>query len=146
MLRFRSSSCHADGPDFPDSLSLSLSIYLSLHSSLLFIASGRFSRLLTQSAGAVEYTDYFSAEWKDPYTECPGYDTNQYDGEVPVMLELWGMQSTPSLPSLPGPLWSGVVAPDKGPINGSNRTKPWFLHFTVFAFKLRIHAKLNCLR
>ena len=26
---------------------------------------------------------------------------------------LWGMQRTPSLPSLPGPLWSGVVAPDK---------------------------------
>ena len=29
------------------------------------------------------------------------------------MLELWGMQSTPSLPSLPGQLWSGVVAPKK---------------------------------
>ena len=28
------------------------------------------------------------------------------------MLELWGMQSTPSFSSLPGPLWSGVVAPD----------------------------------
>ena len=28
------------------------------------------------------------------------------------MLELWGMWSTPSLPSLPGPLWPGVVAPD----------------------------------
>ena len=25
------------------------------------------------------------------------------------MLELWGMQSTPLLPLLPGPLWSGVV-------------------------------------
>ena len=29
------------------------------------------------------------------------------------MLELWGMQSTPSWPSLPGPLWSGMVAPDR---------------------------------
>ena len=29
------------------------------------------------------------------------------------MLELWGMQSTPSLPSLPGPLWPRVVAPDR---------------------------------
>ena len=28
------------------------------------------------------------------------------------MLELWGMQSTPSLPSLPGLLWPRVVAPD----------------------------------
>ena len=42
--------------------------------------------------------------------ECPGYDTKQSDGEVPVMQELWGMRSTPSLPSLPGQLCSGVVA------------------------------------
>ena len=42
--------------------------------------------------------------------ECPGYDTKQSDGEVPVILELWGMQNTPSLPSLSGPLWPGVVA------------------------------------
>ena len=56
------------------------------------------------------------------------------------------MQSTHSLPSLPDPLWPEVVAPDKGPINGLNRTKPWFLDFTVFAFKLRIYAKLNYLK
>ena len=65
-----------------------------------------------------------------PY-ERPGYDTKQSDGE------LWGMQSTPSLPSLPSPLWPGVVAPDKGPIYGLNRTKPCFLESTVF-----LH--LNC--
>ena len=29
------------------------------------------------------------------------------------MLELRGMQSTLSLPSLPGPFWPGVVAPDR---------------------------------
>ena len=29
------------------------------------------------------------------------------------MLELWGMRSTPSLPSLPGPLWPGVIASDR---------------------------------
>ena len=29
------------------------------------------------------------------------------------MLELWVMWSTPSLPSLPGPLWPVVVEPDK---------------------------------
>ena len=29
------------------------------------------------------------------------------------MLELWGMWSTPSYPSLHGSLWSGVVAPDR---------------------------------
>ncbi len=60
------------------------------------------------------YTDYISAEGHAPPTnECPGYDTKQSDGEVPVMLELWGMQSTPSLPLLPGQLWLGVVPPDR---------------------------------
>ena len=68
---------------------------------------------------------------KTPLNKCPGYDTKQSDGEVPVMLELWGMQSTPSLPSLLGPLWLEVVVPDKGPIYGLNRTKPWF-GVTVF--------------
>ena len=29
------------------------------------------------------------------------------------MLELWGMQSTPSLRSFPDSLWPGVVAPDR---------------------------------
>ena len=50
---------------------------------------------------------------KIPPNECPAYDTKQSDGEVPAVLELWGMRSTPSLPSLPGPLWPGVVAPDR---------------------------------
>ena len=42
------------------------------------------------------------------------------------------MQSTPLLPSLPDPLWVGVVALDKDPIYGLNRTKPSFLHYTDF--------------
>ena len=29
------------------------------------------------------------------------------------MLEFWGMRITPSLPLLPGPLWPGMVAPDR---------------------------------
>ena len=61
------------------------------------------------------------------------------------MMELLGMRNTPSLPSLPGPLWPGVVAPDKGPIYWLNRTKLSFLEFTVFALKLCICAKLDCL-
>ena len=59
---------------------------------------------------------------RPPTNECPVYDTKQSDGEVPAILELWGMRSTPSLPSLPGPLWPGVGAPDMGPIYGLNRT------------------------
>ena len=44
---------------------------------------------------------------------CPGRDIKQSNGEVPVKLELWGMQSTPSLPSLTGLPWPKVVAPDR---------------------------------
>ena len=43
---------------------------------------------------------------------CPGYDTKQ-SGEALIMQELWGMWSTPLLPLLLGPLWPGVIAPDK---------------------------------
>ena len=81
---------------------------------------------IAQSAGAVEYTNCFSAERLEPPPRCPGYDTKQSDGEVQ------GMRSTPLLPSLPGSLRPGVVAPDKGPIYGSNRTKPCFLRYTDF--------------
>ena len=49
---------------------------------------------------------------------CPGYDRKQSDVEDSVILELWGMRSTSSLPWLPGPNWTGVVAPN---IYESNR-------------------------
>ena len=42
--------------------------------------------------------------------EHPRYDIKQSDGVVPVMLELWGMWHSSSLPLLPGPLCPGVVA------------------------------------
>ena len=47
-----------------------------------------------------------------PSKKYSGYDTKQSDGEVLVMLELWGIRSTSSLPSLRGPLWPGMVALD----------------------------------
>ena len=50
---------------------------------------------------------------RPPPNECPGYDTKQSDGQVPAVLELWRMRSTPSLPSLPVQLWPGVVAPER---------------------------------
>ena len=43
--------------------------------------------------------------------ECPAEDTKQSDCEAPVLVDIWGMRSTPSLPSLPDPLWAGVEAP-----------------------------------
>ena len=48
-----------------------------------------------------------------PPNKCPDYRTKQSDGEVPVMLELWGMQSTPLLPLLPGSPAPEVVAPHR---------------------------------
>ena len=53
------------------------------------------------------------AERSDFPDESPGYDPKQSDGETLVMLELWGMQSTPSLPLLPDPLRPRVVVPDR---------------------------------
>ena len=56
--------------------------------------------LFAQSAGAVEYT-------------MSVLNMSLNNDEVPRMLGLWGMRSTPSLPSLSAPLWPGVVAPDR---------------------------------
>ena len=56
------------------------------------------------------WTSFFKAQHGGPMLQS---DIKQSDGEVPVMLELWGMQNTYSLPSLPGPLWPGEVAPDR---------------------------------
>ena len=69
---------------------------------------------------------------RHPPNQCPRYDTEQSNGEIPVMLELWRIRSTPLLPSPPGSPWLGMVAPDKSPIYGLNRTESWFLEFTVF--------------
>ena len=66
-----------------------------------------------QPAGEVEYTNCVSAEELDFPNEYPAYDTKQSDSEAPVKLELWGLQSTPSLLSLSGPFWPWVVAPDR---------------------------------
>ena len=98
------------------------------------------------------------------HNECPGYGTKQSDSEVSVMLELWGKWSTPSLPLLPGPLWPGVVAPDRVLSMGQIELNciAWsraFLTFklytyaklkclrsTILTFKLNTYAKLNCLK
>ena len=61
---------------------------------------------IAQLPGAVEYTDYTSAKGWDLNNKCPGYDTKQSDSKIP-------MQSTASLPLLPGPLWPIMVALDR---------------------------------
>ena len=80
---------------------------------LLLCRGARLPQQVAQSAGAVEYSDWTFVEGYDSPNECPGYYSNQSDDKVPVMLELWRIRSTLSLSSLPGPLWPGVVAPDR---------------------------------
>ena len=80
------------------------------------------------------------------------YDTKQSDVKVPVMLELWGMQSITSLPSLPGPLWSGVVATGRVLSMGQIKLNcilmlKWIdWNRTVLTSKLCTYVKLNCLK
>ena len=107
---------------------------------------------MTQSAGAVECTECFSAERYDHPNECPGYDTKQSDDEVRVILGLSGMLSTSSLPLLSGRLWPGVVAPDWVLSMGQIKLNcvvildsiAW--NWTVLTVKLRTYVKLNCLK
>ena len=59
-----------------------------------------------QSARTVEYTDCFSAAGYEPTScECPGYDIKQSDELAPVILELWGIWITHSVPLLTVLLW-----------------------------------------
>ena len=46
---------------------------------------------------------------RPPANDCPVYDIKQSNDEVPVMLALWGMQSTLSLPTNTDPFWPGVL-------------------------------------
>ena len=64
----------------------------------------------TLSAGALEYTNCISV---NPLrtNESPVCAPKKSDSKAHVMLELWGMRSTPSLPSLPDPIWARAIAP-----------------------------------
>ena len=68
---------------------------------------------VAQSAWAVEYTDYISTEGYDPPPKITGYDIKLSDGEASVMLEIWGIRSTPLLPYRsvvhPGPVWLHAI-------------------------------------
>ena len=50
---------------------------------------------------------------KTPPNQCPEYDLKQSDGDTVVMVELWGIRSSPILSSLPDPLWQRGVASDR---------------------------------
>ena len=77
--------------------------------------------------GAEKYTNCIPVEGKDYPNECPGYDTKQSDDKDPVILEFGGLRSTPLLPSLPGPLWLGVIAPDRVQFMGQSELNSDFM-------------------
>ena len=89
---------------------------------------------------------------KIPPNEFPRYDTKQSNSEAQVIVELWGMRSTPSLPSLPGSLWHEVVALDRVlsmaqielkcvlMLNWTTWNSTWT---TVWIFKRRTYVKQN---
>ena len=111
-----------------------------------------------QKAGVVEYTDLHLWWGIRPPNECSGHDIKKSDDEPPA-LKILRMQSTSSLLLTPGPLWPGVVAPDRF-IYGSNllfhdlnwvQTDDWCLTELLVIHSnswnhltLLIHAKLNC--
>ena len=66
---------------------------------------------MDQSVGAAEYTDWSLQRGRTPPTSR--YDTKQSDAEASEFKELWGMHRTPSLPSVTGPLWPGLVTPNE---------------------------------
>ena len=87
-----------------------------------------------------------------PHQRVSWYDAKQSDDEVPVMLELWGMLNTLSLPLFPGQLWPRVVAPDRA-LSKSQIELNYVLMLnwiawnrSVLACKLHTYAKLNCLK
>ena len=67
---------------------------------------GNYLGTVVQSAGAVEYTNYISAEEYDSLYKCSGFDTKQSDNEAPVILELWGMAEYPLIAIAP---WSTLA-------------------------------------
>ena len=78
--------------------------------------------------------------------ECPLYDSKKSDGEASIMLELWRMRITPSLLSIPGPLWPSVVAPNKV-LSMSQTETVWHLNYVLmlsWIVRNRTDFTFNC--
>ena len=59
--------------------------------------------------------------------------------ESPMILVFWGTRDNPSLPSLLGPLWPGVVAPDR--VLSMNQIEMLHIHTMR---KQITYARFNC--
>ena len=77
------------------------------------LALNNLQMLICHKTQPTNTPNVFLQRAKPPTNEYPVDDSKQYDSEAPVMMELWVMWSTPSLPSFPGLLWPKVVTFDK---------------------------------
>ena len=91
---------------------LSLSLLMFFVTSCNFTSSYQIS-ILPSRLGLYNIKTAPLQRDKTTPNEYPGYDTKQFDREIPVIHGLWGMQSSPSFLSLPSSLWSAAVEPDK---------------------------------
>ena len=73
-------------------------------------------------AGAVEYSMASLQRVTQPNKSLE-YDFKQSDGEIRVMLDLWGKRSTPSLPLAPSLLWPRVITSDRVMSKGKIKLK-----------------------
>ena len=87
-----------------------LYIYISFH---FFLCLSQYNILSKRGCKMHRLHLYGRVRHPHHHQRVSCYDTKQSDGEVPVMQELWGMRSTPSLPLIPDPFWSGMRAPDR---------------------------------
>ena len=94
------------------------------------------------SSGIIEYTDCISSEWLDSPNGCFVYDTKQSDGEASVVLELWGMQSTPLFPFFEGLFCSGDIASDV--VLSMSQIEPNYNHTILNCWKLTVLNLTAC--
>ena len=90
--------------------------------------------ILTKSAGAVEYTDFFSVEEKDFPNDCPIYDTKQSDGKAPCNAGALGNAECLFIAIAPMFTLAWSSSTWKGPIYESN------------IIKLCTYFQQNCLK
>ena len=93
-----------------------------------------------------------SVEYTDCFNECLVYDNKQSDVKISVILKVWKMQNTHSLPSFLCPFCPWVIAHEKALCLGQIELNcvlilNWIAwKRTALTFKLRIYANLNCLK
>ena len=93
-----------------------------LFSGLVHFILDTYLMLLSVKQAGIKCLFFKSSVWRDLglNSGIPDHWRTLYQHKIMLMLELCGMWNTPSLPLLPGQLWSGVVA-------SMNQIELWYL-------------------